>query len=644
MIRPVVTIAFLLAANPAFAQSVQDDLQPLRYNNPGLTVDLGVGLWAWPIPMDYDGDGDPDLVVSCPDKPYNGTYFFENPGDDSKMPVFKPAVKIGPGQRNIRVSFIDGKPHVLLPGKQLRNFRSKQFGDEAKLPLPSNVHTKGHKTRANQWHQCDFDGDSVIDVVIAVGDWHDYGWDDAWNPHGEWTNGPLRGLLYLAKNIGTNGEPKYDEPQLINSDGKPIETFGWPSPNVYDFDGDGDLDIICGEFLDAFTYFQNIGTRIDPKYAAGRRLTHDGRVIRMDLQMIVPSAIDWDSDGDVDLVVGDEDGRVAFVEHTGKVVDGLPQFLPPKYFRQQADWLKFGALATPYGFDWDGDGDDDIICGNTAGYIGFFENLGGGETPKWAEPQLLEADGQTIRIQAGPNGSIQGPCEAKWGYTTLSVADWDHDDRPDIIVNSIWGEVIWYRNVGSRNSPQLQSARPIEVEWPGRTPKPEWTWWNPKGRQLVTQWRTTPEVVDFNSDGLNDLVMLDHEGYLALFERTRTNSGLRLNSGKRVFNDEKGNALRLHTRRAGGSGRRKIHITDWDGDGRLDLLANSSNADLYGNISKQQGTVVLKNKGPVGKRKVAGHTSSPATVDFDGNGIRDLVVGAEDGHLYYLRNPRADVD
>lgn len=50
-------------------------LERLKYNHPGLTVDLGVGLWAWPLPMDFDGDGDLDLVVNCPDKPYNGVYF-----------------------------------------------------------------------------------------------------------------------------------------------------------------------------------------------------------------------------------------------------------------------------------------------------------------------------------------------------------------------------------------------------------------------------------------------------------------------------------------------------------------------------------------------------------------------------------------
>ena len=53
-------------------------LERVKYNNPGLIVDLGVGLWAWPLPMDYDSDGDYDIVASCPDKPYNGMYFFEN--------------------------------------------------------------------------------------------------------------------------------------------------------------------------------------------------------------------------------------------------------------------------------------------------------------------------------------------------------------------------------------------------------------------------------------------------------------------------------------------------------------------------------------------------------------------------------------
>jgi len=32
-------------------------------------------------------------------------------------------------------------------------------------------------------------------------------------------------------------------------------------------------------------------------------------------------------------------------------------------------------LVTPFSTDWDDDGDEDLVCGNSAGYIGFIENL-----------------------------------------------------------------------------------------------------------------------------------------------------------------------------------------------------------------------------------------------------------------------------
>lgn len=50
----------------------------------------------------------------------------------------------------------------------------------------------------------------------------------------------------------------------------------------------------------------------------------------MDLQMITPTAIDWNKDGHIDLIVGDEDGRVAFIENTGKfTADHTPIFSRP---------------------------------------------------------------------------------------------------------------------------------------------------------------------------------------------------------------------------------------------------------------------------------------------------------------------------
>jgi hypothetical protein len=629
-------------------------LTQLRYNHPGLAVDLGVGLWAWPVPCDADGDGDFDLIVSCPDKPSNGIWLFENTSGDTaknKMPVFKPARQLSRTVHYVMPSYVAGGMRVLSPGVEYLNFMKRGTTQKLSLPIEAKFHKpqgtqpKGPKMRHNQWRYADYDGDGELDLIVGIEDWSYYGWDDAWDGSGKWQNGPLHGWIYVFRNEGTTAAPKYAEPSFVEAGGKRVDTFGCPSPNFDDFDGDGDLDLLCGEFLDGFTYFENVGSRTMPKYAGGKRLNNDaGQRLAMDLEMIVPVAFDWDRDGDADLIVGDEDGRVALVENTGRLAaDGTPMFQTPRYFQQEADALKCGALATPVGFDWDGDGDMDIVSGNTAGYIEFFENLSGAGVaePKWNAPRRLEADGKVFRVMAGPNGSIQGPAEAKWGYTTLNVADWDADGLPDIVLNSIWGKVEWLKNVGTRTAPRLAAAEPIEVEWEGSSPKPTWTWWQPQGKELVTQWRTTPVVFDFTGDGLVDLAMLDQEGYLALFERTKVGGQLKLKAPRRMFVDEQGQPLQLNAKTAGGSGRRKLCVTDWDGDEQFDFLLNSANADFLRQVGQKDGNWVFKNAGTLAKTNIEGHDVSPATVDFDGDGVPDFVGGAEDGRFYFLRNPRA---
>jgi len=637
-----------------FAIAKADELEPLRYNHPGLVVDLGVGLWAWPLPCDADGDGDFDLMVSCPDKPSNGVWLFENTSGDTskhKMPVFKPGRLLSKTVHYVMPSYVGGGMRVLSPGQEYVDFTRSGTTEKQPLPINPKFHkplgkqTKGPKVRHNQWRYADYDGDGSLDLIVGVEDWSYYGWDDAWNEEGKWQNGPLHGWIYLFRNRGTTDRPDYAEPVFVEADGKRIDVFGCPSPNFGDFDNDGDLDLICGEFLDSFTYFENIGSRTTPDYAAGQRLkTDEGKLLAMDLQMIVPVALDWDKDGDLDLIVGDEDGRVAFIENVTRkdAAAKAPTFASPRYFQQEADTLKCGALATPVGFDWDGDGDMDILSGNTAGFIEVFENMSGPNvaSPKWNRPIAIQVQGNDFRIMAGPNGSIQGPAEAKWGYTTLNVADWDSDGLPDIILNSILGRVVWLRNVGTRQNPLMALPQGIEVEWSGEQPRLAWGWLRPSGAELLTQWRTTPVVVDFNADGLLDIGMLDHEGYLALFERVRQDGKLKLKAPRRAFVDEQGRPIQLNAGAAGKSGRRKLCVTDWDGDGKFDFLLNSANADFLKQIDFQNGKWKMKNVGSLAERNIEGHDVSPAVVDFDGDGVPDFLGGAEDGRLYFMKNPR----
>ncbi|MDF9797572.1 hypothetical protein OKW21_002835 [Catalinimonas alkaloidigena] len=631
------------------AQKSTVELELLTYNNPDLNVDLGVGLWAWPLPMDYDQDGDMDMLVSCPDTPFRGLYFFENDGTTYEgITSFKPPVKIETSVKNIQLSYINDEPKVMAPGIEYRNFRDAKLNEVDSLFDAELLEGLHDKIRFNQWKYVDYENDGDLDIIVGIDEWEEYGWDNAFDENGNWTNGPLHGYVYLLENV----EGQYENRGKLLAGGKPLEVYGAPSPNMYDFDGDGDLDLICGEFLDKLSWFENTGTRVKPVYAEGRILTNSEGIIKMDLEMIIPVGVDWDNDGDMDLVIGDEDGRVALVENTGATKDNMPVFASPHYFKQQAENVKFGALVTPYSVDWDDDGDEDLICGNSAGYIGFIENLDGGNPPQWDAPKLLEAEGEVIRIVAGENGSIQGPAEAKWGYTTLTVNDWDGDGLKDIIVNSIWGKVAWYQNVGSSNNPVLAKAQPVKVKWEQNPPKPEWNWWNPESNQLSTQWRTTPVTTDWNDDGLMDLLMLDHEGYLVFFERFEEGDELLLLPGKRIFygvngsgfdakhgvKDSTAGILQLNVNLYGSSGRRKIAVADWDGDDDKDLLVNSLNVSLMENLGTEDGMVNFRNKGALSGVKLAGHTTSPTIVDWDKDGKPALLIGAEDGHLYYLNN------
>lgn len=648
----VAPLAGALLAGSA-AHGAPSRLEPVAYNNPGLRVDLSAGLWPEPLFMDARGTGLWDLLEVVTDRPSGGVYEFDNTGTidpDTGLPLFGPGLWRGKGVAQAQVSYVDGRAIVTSPGRIYRDFVQDLFAHPELFPAPlhffhrASTHPTLHKVgvRANQWRLVDYDGDGRLDIVVGIGYWGDYGWDAARDSQGRWKNGPLHGYVYWLRNVGSNANPSYAPPVQVEAGGGPVDVFGMPSPCFADFRRTGKLDLICGDFLDGFTYFENVGTRAHPRYAPGRRLLAGGKPLHTDLCMKTVFAVDFRHNGLVDLVAGDEDGRVCVMENTGAVIDGVPQFLPPRYLRQQARYLKFGALAMPAAVDWDGDGLQDLIVGDSAGYIGFFKNLGG-NPPRWAAPVYLAADGKVIRSQAGPSGSIQGPAEAKWGYSNPEVADWDGDGLPDLIVNDIWGRVVWYRNVGTRTAPRLAAGQPIEVAWNGPPQKPAWNWWNPRGNELVTQWRSTVLPIDLNHDGLMDLVALDAEGYLAFYERRRRPDGtLELLPPRRIFQEQmpdgRNRPLRLNAKSAGASGRRTFCFVDWDRDGKLDLIVNGINADLYRNVSTRPGEWLFRDEGPMDPRRLTGHNTGVTIVNWAGP-RPGLLIGAEDGRLYLLKHP-----
>ncbi|WP_338359158.1 VCBS repeat-containing protein [Yeosuana marina] len=605
-----------------------EGVHKLQYHHKGLIVDLDVGFKSVPMPMDFDGDGDLDLLVSeSGSYVESGIFYYENISGNVDMPIFRLGEKLstdrfemGYDGRLFEVSEVDGHYHILTPDGENKELLlyvdvpENVFWKQTKLPLSPKAYTPNYNT----WKLIDFDGDKVLDLMCGVSSKED-------------------GYLLFFKNKGTNETPSFEPPQRIHLTAKdPLGKDLYLEVPLADYDNDGDLDYLAVSSFSNIMYFENKGTVTKEKYEHGRPLRSQEKIIQLYSlhgKGIKLRAVDFNRDGYIDILAGDEDGKVSLLKNTGRIIDGMPEFLPPQFLQQEAKYVDLGALSTPRVFDWDGDGLDDILSGNGAGNIYFVKNLGGAY-PVWDVPKLLTIDSVPIRVIA--KEALPHTEEPHWGYTTIDVGDWNGDGLPDIVLNEHNGNMVWFENKGSRTQPKLSNPKPIEVAWENKPQKPAWTPGVSKGDELLAPWRTSPFIMDYNNDGLNDLVMLDYEGYLVVYPRFKQGDKLMLGHPQRNFIFPDGSPILLNQKKGSSSGRLKITFADWDGDGLKDLIFSSKPAvDWMKNMDVNDGKMVFQYMGRVVSSVLMGHTDGPVVSDFNADGIPDLLVGTETGVLYY---------
>lgn len=134
--------------------------------------------------------------------------------------------------------------------------------------------------------------------------------------------------------------------------------------------------------------------------------------------------VDYDGDGDLDMVVGCFGTKFFYYENAEESGKAQLSEAPIELSVQSPD-----NHAAPHLTDWDGDGDLDLLTGGSSGGVHISTNIGSREEPEWSEFDQLIA-GPTFGNSVTTGDAPATPST----YTRIWVCDWNRDGLPDILM------------------------------------------------------------------------------------------------------------------------------------------------------------------------------------------------------------------
>ncbi|MFZ5516243.1 MAG: FG-GAP-like repeat-containing protein [Candidatus Zhuqueibacterota bacterium] len=447
-------------------------------------IQISEGEMAVPFLVDLDDDADLDMVIGDID----GTlHYYQNIGDAKNpdwveevtfflSPIY---IDVGTNSSPTLADMDNDADYDLLIGagdgtltyyENQGSADAPQFIEDTELFSGIDVGANSNPTLV------DLDGDADSDLIIGNWDYGIFYFENTGSvTRPVWTRDVT---AFAGMDIGFNSAPAiYD----VNNDGlldvvighkqssltKPLYTYlnqgaatapvwnenttAFPeiknifdrfvAPEFVDLDGDGDEEFVAGAWDGRIYCYVNIGDRSAPVWEY-RPLLFLGIDIG---NFSIPEFADLDADGDMDLTVGEENGRLACFWNRGTVQ--APQFDIIETDTSIYGNIDIGSNSTPAFMDIDDDGDLDLIVGEYEGYLNLFENVGDASYPIW---EVNTEFFQEINF------------DIDW-FPIPKVHDINGDGRQDLIVGEQSGVLKLYLNQSAPNDdkgPSFSSFQP----------------------------------------------------------------------------------------------------------------------------------------------------------------------------------------
>jgi hypothetical protein len=245
---------------------------------------------------------------------------------------------------------------------------------------------------------------------------------------------------------------------------EPIDLLSFPVMNFIDLNNDNKRDLLVSTFdpslvksknIDNIWFYKNTGQDNQPHFELQQKNLFQEDMLDFGAGSI-PVFFDYNGDNLMDVVVGNfgyfdsawygpgsflncnYSSRLALLKNTGTTENPAFQLIDknyvnlPAYFSQETPLF----AAYPTFGDLDGDGDKDMLLGNSEGTIHAFENIAAAGYP--AEFVLKDYNFQNI--DAGT-------------YSAPQLIDLNEDGLLDLAIGKRNGTISYYENTGSVNEP-----------------------------------------------------------------------------------------------------------------------------------------------------------------------------------------------